>query len=283
MSIVPAWPLAEWDILAKASGKQPCQFKSQFIPRLINRKLSLFMWSFLSFRKFKQQNSVLHLQVLARSRGIMSYSNNRNDLSGECFRKPSPPPTPNNRTAWNKIQATWDAYFLRTQAGRVQALALTLFSALARFPDAQWCHAGCCSQAVRWELSRESCFTEVAFLYVEFEWIQRSRQCRLECVCCLPTGGKKNEGKNYRDFVFCSNWGDSMAADHSCLWLYKARSRSVGNWSFFLCLNLWLLYLRNTGEWPGQAKCPLSEWKAENSIFSGSEFAKNTEIWVMPV
>lgn len=93
------------------------------------------MWSVLSFRKFKQQNSILHLQVLARSRGRMPYSNNRNDLSGECFRKPSPPPTPNNRADWNKIQATWDAYFLGAQASRVQALALTLFSALAPFPD----------------------------------------------------------------------------------------------------------------------------------------------------
>lgn len=84
----------------------------------------------------------------------------------------------------------------------MQALALTLFSALARLPDAQSCHAGCCSQAVRWELSTESCFTEVAFLYVEFEWIQGSRQCRLECVCCPPAGGKKeNEGKNYWDFL----------------------------------------------------------------------------------
>lgn len=46
---------------------------------------------------------------------------------------------------------------------------------------------------------------KVAFLYFEFEQIQGSRQCRLECVCCSPAGGKKkkkeNEGKNCRDFL----------------------------------------------------------------------------------
>lgn len=161
------------------------------------------MGSFLSFRKFKQ-TSVLHLQVLARSRGIMSYSNNKNDLSGECFRKPFTLPTPNNRTAWKKIQATWDACFLWAQASKVQALALTLFSALDWFPESLLPSDIMLAAAVRWEHSRESCFTIVAFLMLSFEQIQGSRRYRLERVCCSSAGvggggGEENEEKKYRE------------------------------------------------------------------------------------
>lgn len=65
-----------------------------------------------------------------------------------------------------------------------------------------------------------------------------------------------------------------MAADHSCLWPYKTRSRSVGNWRFFLCLNLWLLYLRNTGEWPGQASTLWMSGKSRTLFFQDQSLQK---------
>lgn len=162
----------------------------------------MFAWLFLSFRKFKQQTSVLHLQqVLARSRGIMPCSNNRNDLSGEPFRKPSPPPTPNNRTAWKKIQATWDACFLGAQASKAQALTLfQRFGPIPWKPDAQWCHAGCCSQAVRWERAKLLHFA-VAFHMSGFEQVQL-RQYTLQRVCCSPVGRVKEGMKKILYRVF---------------------------------------------------------------------------------
>lgn len=153
----------------------------------------MFAWLFLSFRKFKQQTSVLHLQqVLARSRGIMPCSNNRNDLSGEPFRKPSPPPTPNNRTAWKKIQATWDACFLGAQASKAQALTLfQRFGPIPWKPDAQWCHAGCCSQAVRWESSKVASFCS-SFSYVKL-WTS-SAQLVHSAMCVLLCSGEGKGG-----------------------------------------------------------------------------------------
>lgn len=180
----------------------------------------------------------------------MSYSNNKNDLSGECFRKPFPPPTLNNRTAWKKIQATWDACFLGAQASKVQALALTLFSALDWFPESLLPSDVMLAAVVRWEHSRESCFTVVAFLMLSFEQIQGSRHYRLECVCCSPAvGGKKkkeNEEKKYRVFLCLLYWLQWQHGSRLLMPLTLQRSRSVRNWSLFLCLNLWLIYQRNT-------------------------------------
>lgn len=174
---------------------------------------------------------------------------------------PHPPPRiiglPGIRPKLLEMHASWEH---RQQTAGISFNPFQGFGPIPWKPDAQGCHAGCCSQALRWEHSRESCFTIVAFSYVEFEQIQGSRQCRLECVCCSPAEGKREWRKKLQRFsVFCPNSGDSMAADCSCLWPYKARSRSVGNWRFFLCLNPWLVYLRNTGEWPGQAKHTVSE------------------------
>lgn len=184
----------------------------------------------------------------------MSYSNNKNDLSGECFRKPFTPPPPNNRTAWKKIQATWDACFLGAQASKVQALALTLFSALDWFPESLLPSDIMLAAAVRWEHSRESCFTVVAFLMLSFEQIQGSRHYRLECVCCSSAvvvgvgwGGENEEKKNTERVFLCLlsklQW---QHGSRLLMPLTLQRSRSVRNWSFFLCLNLWLMYQRNT-------------------------------------
>lgn len=199
------------------------------------------MWSFLSFRKFKQQTSILQLQIFARSSGIMSYSKNRNDLSGECYRKPSPPPTLNNRTAWKKIQATWDACFLAAQAGKAQALALTLFSVLDRFPESLMPNDIMLAAAARSQVGAEQrkLLHGSSFSHVEL-WANPGKQAAQAGVCVLfsSSGKKENKEKDYVEFshVFCPNSGGSMAADRPYLWLCKVRSGSMRDSEKFLSL-----------------------------------------------
>lgn len=37
------------------------------------------------------------------------------------------------------------------------------------------------------------------------------------------------------------------------------------------------------GSWPGQAKCPFSEYRVRTALLLGSEFAKHMKNWVVPV
>lgn len=80
-----------------------------------------------------------------------------------------------------------------------------------------------------------------------------------ECAVLKQEGKKENEGKNYRDFLsfvltVVTAWQQTTHAS-------GLTKQEVDLWKTegSFCLNLWLVYLRNTGEWPGQAKHPLSE------------------------
>lgn len=170
----------------------------------------------------------------------MSYSNNRNDLSGEWFRKPSPPPTPNNRTAWKKIQATWDACFWGAQAEC--SLGLTLFSALDGFRESQMPADVMLAAAARQSggAQHRKSLHRSSFSYVEL-WVKSGKRAVQAAACGLFSScGEKKRIKKNTEFsrVFYPTGGESRAAGCSWLRLCKVRSRSVRNWSFFLFKSL---------------------------------------------
>lgn len=116
-------------------------------------------------------------------------------------------------------------------------------------PDAQWCNAAVMQPGSQVEAQQRKLLHCSSCSYVEL-WANSGKRAVQAGVCVLFSSSvnKREWGKNYIEFscVFCPSCRDSMAADHSCLWLYKVGSRSVRNWSFFLCLNLWLIHQSNT-------------------------------------
>lgn len=119
-------------------------------------------------------------------------------------------------------------------------------------PVAQWYHAGCCSEVGAQQRKLLHCSS---FSYVE-RWANSGKQALQAGVCVLffssggggwGWGGENEEKKNTERVFLCLlsklQW---QHGSRLLMPLTLQRSRSVRNWSFFLCLNLWLMYQRNT-------------------------------------